>query len=85
MANTGKDRLSGNAKPNRRTETATFVDLHGFPLFRRGEFLRRVVWNLTRRRGGEYRVEGEGQRTMPSAWPRRYKFSAASPEGDRRA
>src|ERR1700679_1433133 len=33
MANAGKDRFSGYAKPNRRTETATFVDLHGSPLF----------------------------------------------------
>src|SRR6202167_5329676 len=30
MADAGIDGLSGNAKPNRRTEAATFIDLHGF-------------------------------------------------------
>jgi hypothetical protein len=33
MANEGKNGLSGNTKPNRGTETATFIDLHGSPLF----------------------------------------------------
>jgi hypothetical protein len=45
MANEGKNGLSGNTKPNRGTETATFIDLHGSPL---------LTQDLAARRGESY-------------------------------
>jgi hypothetical protein len=46
MANEGENGLSGKTKPNRGTETATFIDLHGSPLFLTRDLAARRVEDL---------------------------------------
>src|ERR1700722_2278821 len=67
MADAGIDRLSGNAKPNCRTEAAAFMDLHGSgPAVRRWKscYLASDLIKTAPRR------TPDGERILRSAWPK---------------
>ena len=90
VANTRINRLSGDAKPNRRAEAAAFDELHAFPPVATLGTAHLNVPNLSKTRGQRIRLVAAASHGMPTfgaprrgrileACPHQFGSSAASP------